>query len=166
MENAKLNILFKEKRPYLNRIAARFTTDEDEKEDLIQETIYRSLSSIEKFIQHPKLMSWLFTIMKNTYINNYRKTKRFETMQQNFLVSDQPKHAKNRGESQFVNADINSALKELSNDNYLIFTMFLEGYKYHEIAQHFNIPEGTVKTRIHVSRKFLQKRLSTYANFN
>lgn len=59
--------------------------------------------------------------------------------------------------------DIKEAMNQLSEDYYVPFTMYFEGYKYHEIAEHLAIPIGTVKTRIHVARKTLKKSLKTYA---
>jgi RNA polymerase sigma factor (sigma-70 family) len=69
----------------------------------------------------------------------------------------------NRGENNFVASDIQHALNKLPKDYYNAFALFLEGFKYYEIAEHLQIPEGTVKTRIHMARKSLQKQLKTYA---
>src|SRR5690606_14089893 len=68
----------------------------------------------------------------------------------------------NRGEGKFIMDDIREALAELSDEYYVPFTMYFEGYKYHEIAVHLDIPIGTVKTRIHVARKSLKKSLKSY----
>jgi len=106
--------------------------------------------------------------MKNTFINNYRRfvkmstfvTKSEEISSANLVFSS----TKNHGESKFVMDDIKKALDRLPDDYYVPFTMYFEGHKYHEIADHLDIPIGTVKTRIHVARKLLKKNLKAYDN--
>ncbi|WP_293905851.1 MULTISPECIES: RNA polymerase sigma factor [unclassified Sphingobacterium] len=164
MENTTIDQLFKEKRPTLKYLAAQFTNDPDEREDLVQETMVRSLASIEKFLKHPKLMSWLYIIMKNTYINQYTRNKRLENYRSEYISTGYRNEiTTNRGENNFIASDIQHALNNLSKDYYNAFAMFLEGFKYYEIAEHLQIPEGTVKTRIHMARKALQKQLKIYS---
>ncbi|MDR2272314.1 MAG: RNA polymerase sigma factor [Sphingobacterium sp.] len=163
MNNSNLNLLVEEKRSLLKHFAGKFTTDPDEKEDLIQETLIRALKSIDDFIKHPKLMSWLYVIMKNVYINQYRKAKRTTDIQNTYINLEAYNTTEaNKGENKFVSDDIEKAMCSLSEENYQIFQLFLEGYKYHEIASYFEMPEGTVKTRIHMTRKKLQKQLKVY----
>ncbi|RKO71101.1 RNA polymerase sigma factor [Sphingobacterium puteale] len=163
MNNSNLNLLVEEKRSLLKHFAGKFTTDPDEKEDLIQETLIRALKSIDDFIKHPKLMSWLYVIMKNVYINQYRKAKRTSDIHETYIGLEAYKTTEaNKGENKFVSDDIEKAMCGLSEDNYQIFQLFLEGYKYHEIASYLGMPEGTIKTRIHMTRKKLQKQLKVY----
>ncbi|MDQ1150963.1 MULTISPECIES: RNA polymerase sigma factor [Sphingobacterium] len=163
MNNYNLNVLINEKRSLLNHFAAKFTADPDEKEDLIQETWIRALKSIDEFVQHPKLMSWLYVIMKHTYINKYRKAKRITEIQDQYVVLESTNTTEhNKGINKFMAEDIEKAMTSLTSDNYEIFRLFLDGYKYHEIASYFDMPEGTVKTRIHMVRKKLQKQLKVY----
>lgn len=163
MNNYNLNVLISEKRSLLNHFAAKFTADPDEKEDLIQETWIRALKSIDEFVQHPKLMSWLYVIMKHTYINKYRKAKRITEIQDQYVVLESTNTTEhNKGINKFMAEDIEKAMTSLTSDNYEIFRLFLDGYKYHEIASYFDMPEGTVKTRIHMVRKKLQKQLKVY----
>ncbi|MGE8242849.1 MAG: RNA polymerase sigma factor, partial [Sphingobacterium sp.] len=68
----------------------------------------------------------------------------------------------NQGESKFVMEDIHEALSNLSEEYYIPFSLYFEGFKYHEISEHLNIPIGTVKTRIHVARKLMKRSLSAY----
>ncbi len=112
------------------------------------------------------MKGWLYTIMKNTFINNYRrfvkistfvtKTDEISSSQLSFSATN------NGGEQKFVMDDIKSALSNLQKEYYVPFTMYFEGFKYHEIADHLQIPIGTVKTRIHVARKLLKKDLKAY----
>jgi RNA polymerase sigma-70 factor (ECF subfamily) len=104
--------------------------------------------------------------MKNTFINNYRRfikissfvTKTDEISSQQLSYSA----THNQGESKFVMDDIKNALSKLQQEYYIPFTMYFEGYKYHEIADTLTIPIGTVKTRIHVARKMLKQNLKVY----
>ena len=104
--------------------------------------------------------------MKNTFINNYRRfvkissfvTKSDEISSANLVFSS----TKNQGESKFIMDDIKLALSKLPEEYFVPFSMYFEGFKYHEIADHLEIPIGTVKTRIHVARKLLKKSLRPY----
>lgn len=106
--------------------------------------------------------------MKNTFINNYRRfvkmstfvTKSEEISSANLVFSS----TKNQGEAKFVMDDIKRSLDKLPAEYCIPFTMYFEGHKYHEIADHLVIPIGTVKTRIHVARKLLKKNLKSYDN--
>lgn len=146
--------------------ALNFTRDEQDAEDLVQDTILKAITYYSKFQEGTNLKGWLYTIMKNTFINNYRKIirtsgvviKSEEISSSNLVYSS----TKNRGENNFVMDDIKVALGKLSEDYYVPFIMYFEGYKYQEIADHLNIPIGTVKTRIHMARIMLKKSLRHY----
>ncbi|WP_164122891.1 MULTISPECIES: RNA polymerase sigma factor [Sphingobacterium] len=163
MRTAELNLTILENSPILNSIAQKFTSDPYEKEELVQETFIRSLKSLDKFIHNPKLIAWLYTIMKNIYINKYRRQVKFRAIESELQnVPHFESKSFNRGESKFVMEDIQGALSKLPASNYEAFTMFVEGYKYNEIADHLQVPEGTVKTRIHMARKLLKEDLKGY----
>lgn len=163
MRTAELNLTILENRPILNSIAQKFTSDPYEKEELVQETFIRSLKSLHKFIHNPKLIAWLYTIMKNIYINKYRRQVRFRAIEADLQnVPHFENTSWNRGESKFIMEDIQDALSKLPPSNYKAFTMYVEGYKYNEIADYLQVPEGTVKTRIHVARKLLKQDLQGY----
>jgi len=128
----------------------------------------KAITYYNKFKEGTNLKGWLYTIMKNTFINNYRRfikmstfvTKSDEISSPNLVFSS----TKNDGEAKFVMDDIKRSLDKLPEDYYIPFTMYFEGHKYHEIAEHLTIPIGTVKTRIHVARKILKKSLKAYDN--
>lgn len=163
MRTAQLNLTILENSPILNSIAQKFTNDPYEKEELVQETFIRSLNYLEKFVHNPKLVAWLYTIMKNIYINKYRRQVKYRTIETELQhITHFEKTSWNQGESKFVMEDIQEALSKLPAANYKAFTMFVEGYKYNEIADHLQIPEGTVKTRIHMARKLLKENLKGY----
>src|SRR5690606_13069951 len=116
------------------------------------------------------LQAWLYTILKNTFINYYRrkvKTNAIIMKSETISSSDLYKSSlRNTAEGKFVMEDIERALSNLSEEYYHPFSMYYEGYKYHEIAEYSQIPIGTVKTRIHVARQHLKKKLKPYATVN
>lgn len=166
MNRIEFNTLVIRQSESLKAYARNFTRDQDDANDLVQDTLLKAVTYFKNFKEGTNLKGWLYTIMKNTFINNYRRvvktnsfiTKEEEITSANLVVSA----TKNRGENKFVMEDINYALSSLSEDYYVPFTMYFEGYKYHEISDHLNIPIGTVKTRIHVARKVMKKTLNAY----
>jgi len=150
----------------LKMYALHFTHDDEDANDLVQDTLLKAITYYNKFKEGTNLKGWLYTIMKNTFINNYRRFVKVNTL---VTKSEEISSAHlalsatgNKGEGKFIMDDIRDALAELSDDYYVPFTMYFEGYKYHEIAVHLGIPIGTVKTRIHVARKLLKKSLRSY----
>lgn len=153
-----------EHRPILKKLAKKFTKDSAERDDLVQETFVRALKYLHKFIDHPKLVSWLYVIMKNIYLNSYRRAHIHRIAEKEIdYVQSMYKNNRNLADSKFVIEDINKSLESLSEENYKIFSMYIEGYKYYEIAEYMQIKEGTIKTRIHFIRKNLKNSLKDYA---
>ena len=150
----------------LKLYARNFTSDYEDANDLVQDTILKAVTYFKNFKEGTNLKGWLYTIMKNTFINNYRrivKTNSFITKDEDISSSNLLLSAScNQGESKFVMEDIHEALANLSEEYYIPFSLYFEGFKYHEISDHLNIPNGTVKTRIHVARKLMKRSLSAY----
>ncbi|PWS30283.1 sigma-70 family RNA polymerase sigma factor [Pedobacter paludis] len=146
--------------------AMKFTKDEDDANDLIQDTMVKAYRFFERFEEGSNLKGWLFTIMRNTYINDYRRLSRSNTLvtKTDEISSSNLAYSAthNQGEATFVMGDINGALAKLPIGLSKPFIRYVEGYKYHEIAVELNIPLGTVKTRIHEARKLLSKQLQMY----
>lgn len=153
---------------YLRPYALHFTRMEDRADDLVQETILKAINYRDKFQEGSNLKAWLYTIMKNTFINNYRRSTKANkvVIQTDEIYADSMLHSSsnNHAEDKFIRKDIETALNRLSDEYYKPFMMHFEGYKYHEIAEYFMIPIGTVKTRIHIARKLLKKSLKHYKN--
>lgn len=151
----------------LSSYAFYFTRDEENANDLVQDTMLKAFSYYSKFKEGTNLQAWLYTILKNTFINYYRrkvKTNAFILTSETLSSSDlYISSLRNGAESKFVMEDIEGALSKLAEEYYYPFSMYYEGYKYHEIADYFRIPIGTVKTRIHVARQQLKKKLKPYA---
>ena len=142
----------------------RFVTDEEESEDLIQETILKALTHRNKFKQNTNLNGWLYTIMRNTFINKYRQSQRARTFldkTDDFYYLNVPdRHTTHNPESNFQYNELIDCINDIREVFLTPFKMHTEGYKYHEIADELNLPVGTVKNRIFHARKEIQKRLS------
>ncbi|HOY40837.1 MAG TPA: RNA polymerase sigma factor [Chitinophagales bacterium] len=142
--------------------AMRLTRDINDAEDLIQETIVRALTNEDKFQEGTNIKAWLFTIMKNIFINDYRKKSKRNTVidtTDNLYYLNASTTISNAGERAFVMNDIRNALMKISNELRVPFLMHYKGYKYHEIAEQLNLPLGTVKSRIFFARKELKDLL-------
>jgi RNA polymerase sigma-70 factor (ECF subfamily) len=166
MTTIEFNTMVTRQAESLKQYALRFTHDSEDANDLVQDTILKALSYCNKFKEGTNLKGWLYTIMKNTFINKYRRFVKIGSM---VIQSDEIPYANlmysasnNLGESKFIMEDIRTALEKLSDEYYVPFSMYFDGHKYHEIAEHLTIPIGTVKTRIHVARKLLKKSLNDY----
>ena len=136
--------------------AMRLTRDINDAEDLIQETIVRALTNEDKFQEGTNIKAWLFTIMKNIFINDYRKKSKRNTVidtTDNLYYLNASTTISNAGERAFVMNDIRNALMKISNELRVPFLMHYKGYKHHEIAEQLNLPLGTVKSRIFFARK-------------
>lgn len=151
----------------LRSFALNFTKDLEDANDLVQDTMLKAVTYYSKFKEGTNLKGWLFTIMRNTFINNYRRLVKTNTLiTQSDDISSANLHfsaSSNKAEGKFVLADIQKALSTLQAEYHDPFMFYFEGYKYHEIADMLNIPIGTVKTRIHVARNILKKYLKTYS---
>ena len=152
--------------PVLRAYTRRFTNDRDESLDLVQDTIVKALVNKNQFRENTNLKAWLYTIMRNTFINNYRKNQRSKTTHdktegQHFLHVEDT-HTFNKPESSYEYQDIWSHVNSLREELLTPFKMYTSGYKYNEIAEHLNIPLGTVKNRIFNARKEIQSKLTGY----
>ena len=155
-----------ELRTTLQSFTSRFTRDREESRDLVQDTMLKALMYKDKFMPDTNLKGWLFTIMRNTFINNYRKAQRSKTLHDNtkdlyFLNIEDP-HTFTSPSHAYEYKDIWKKIDELKSEFQIPFKMYTSGYKYHEISQHLNIPIGTVKNRIFHARKEIQKKLAGY----
>lgn len=149
----------------LKKFARKFTTDQEDLNDLVQDTILKAMTCFEKFQEGTNFKGWLFVLMRNIYINNFRRLNLYlqfaETLSVQFNFSVNPYHS-NGGEERLTNNDIKYALNSLKPIFHVPFARFMEGYQYHEIASELNVPIGTIKTRIHVARTTLKDLLKAY----
>ncbi len=151
----------------LKYFALKLTTDINDAEDLLQETFLKALKYKDKFQEQTNLKSWLYTIMKNTFINNYRRNVRKRNIMtssddKDYLIPA-PDYSEISPESHYNHKEISKTVDQLSDDCRIPFMMHNEGYKYKEIADELELPIGTVKSRIFLARQKLTKALKDYA---
>jgi len=166
MNNRDFTQMVHEHQSMLSAFALKFTGDIDDANDLIQDTMVKALRFSGKFVEGTNIKGWLYTIMRNTFINDYRKnmkkmaliTQEEEISSANLLHSSTP----NQSSSTFAMRDIQFALSKLPESLSIPFIRYFEGYKYHEIAEELDLPLGTVKTHIFEARKRLKKQLNMY----
>jgi RNA polymerase sigma-70 factor (ECF subfamily) len=150
----------------LQRFAMSLTSDRDTALDLVQDTYLKAITYKDKFVDFTNLKAWVFTIMKNTFINNYRRNVKENTIidgTQDLYYLNQP-HDKGfiSPESKYSENEIEMAIDSLSADFRIPFRMHIEGYKYKEIADELGLKIGTVKSRIFFTRQKLMFMLKDY----
>lgn len=150
----------------LRKLAYKFTSDPQDINDLVQDTLVKAIRYCHQFKSGSNLKAWLFVIMRNTYINNYRKTLMSRaitnSMEELSTLSLHTQITHNKAEGKFTQQDVASAMKKLSIKLYQPIELYILGYKYFEIAEQTGIPIGTVKTRIHLGRVQLKQLLKDY----
>lgn len=142
------------------------TANRDEARDLLQDTTLKALDNQEKFTANTNFKGWVFTIMRNIFINNYRRNARNQTMVDQ---TEDLYHLNLPQESGFSTPDgafnakeITKAINSFPDEYRIPFTMHVAGYKYNEIAEKMRLPLGTVKSRIFFTRQKLQAMLKEF----
>lgn len=150
----------------LRNFALKLTRDSDDAADLTQETITKAFYNRGKFREGTNMRAWLYTIMKNIFINNYRRKSYGlvvnDDTETQFYINSHPTKEHNLGERKMIMQEIRSAISALSNHLRIPFEMAFRGYRYEEIASYLQVPLGTVKIRIHNARKKLRSALKDY----
>jgi RNA polymerase sigma factor (sigma-70 family) len=150
----------------LREFALRFTQDIDSADDLLQDTLLKAVNYYHRFEEGTNLRGWLYTIMRNTFINGFRlNTSRNEMVSQVEEISFSQlmiSASVNAADGSFIMRDIKAALLMLPQMHCIPFLRYVEGYRYEEIAKELKCPIGTVKTRIHEARKSLRGLLAEY----
>jgi RNA polymerase sigma factor (sigma-70 family) len=153
-------------RPTLRGFSHHFTRDKEECLDLVQDTLLKALTYRDSFRVGTNLKGWLFTIMRNTYINGYRKSKHERTLKDNtrelYFLNVEDTHTFNRPSESLEFKEVWRSVNAVREELLIPFKMHATGYKYHEIAEHMKLPIGTIKNRIFHARKEIQKRLAGY----
>ena len=151
---------------YLKPFAMTLTRDSESAKDLVQETLYRALANKEKYLDGTNIKAWLYTIMRNIFINNYRRSAKQNTIIDNtpndFLLDHNQFSTVNAAETNLSVKNIYEAIHQLPEIFKTPFQLYFEGYKYHEIALVLKEPLGTIKSRIHFARKLLKQQLERF----
>lgn len=147
----------------LNAFAYNLTKNSEEAKDLYQETAIRAITNKEKFNPGTNLKAWLFTIMKNIFINNYRKKMKKNTIIDNtdnmYFINSGSHIIDNDAGRNILMSELNKMIKNLDENFRIPFEMHFDGYKYQEISDELSLPLGTVKSRIFFARKELKKQI-------
>jgi RNA polymerase sigma factor (sigma-70 family) len=147
----------------LERFALSLTMNREDAKDLVQETYLKALTYREKFMNNTNLKAWVYTIMKNSFINKYRRSVRENTTFDNtsdLYYLNQANQGNDSSPEISLHADeIQAHIDNLEDDLRIPFQMHQDGYKYKEIAEEMNLKIGTVKSRIFFGRKKLMEAL-------
>ena len=150
----------------MRNFAFSLTLNREEAEDLLQDTTLKVLDNQDKFTENVNFKGWVLTIMKNIFINNYRKIVRNQTVIDKTEDLYHLNLPQNSGfaspESAYSVREINKSINSFANEYRIPFSMHVQGYKYEEIAEKMSLPIGTVKSRIFLARKRLQEKLKDY----
>ena len=144
----------------LRKYAYSLTLNWDRADDLLQETFTRVLCNVDKFENDGKFISWTRAIMHNAFINCSKREERYQTIDERFC-SNQITTRCDTGSRAEIN-DIYNTLDKLPGNAGTVMRLFISGHKYIEISVIMNIPLGTVKTRINLSRAILREKLKDY----
>lgn len=141
----------------LKPFAITLTKDQETAKDLCQETLCKAFTYRDKYEPGTNIKAWLFTIMRNIFINDYRRKARKKIVME--AVKQSTTQYALSSETMVRLKEINAALHQLPAIFKNTCLLYLDGYKYHEIALALNEPLGTVKSRIHFAKKMLQKQV-------
>lgn len=151
--------------PELHTFALKLTQDQDSAKDLVQECVLKVFDNAHKFIHTENFKGWVYTIMRNIFINNYRRTSREQRMtDSNFTEYVYTKAAQDERLDEIYDLKLlHKTIKSLPDETRKPFMMFVAGMKYKEIADAMHLPIGTVKSRIFFARKKLKSDLKGFS---
>ncbi|NBC10072.1 MAG: sigma-70 family RNA polymerase sigma factor [Bacteroidetes bacterium] len=160
MSSTEFYTKFDQMSTLLHSFAYNLTKNVEDAKDLFQETAFRALTNRDKFRPGTNFKAWLFTIMKNIFINNYRKKVKANTIMDStdnmYYINSGSVVISNKAESNIMMKELKHMIEELDDSTKIPFLMHYQGYKYQEIADHLDLPLGTVKSRIFFARKELK----------
>jgi len=151
---------------FLKPFAVTLTRDNEPAKDLYQETLFRALANKDKYNVGTNIKAWLYTIMRNIFINNYRRKAKQATILDNseneFLINLNQGAVYNEAIAKINLKELKEAIYNLPEIFKTPFLLYFDGYKYHEIAEMLDEPLGTIKSRIHFARKLLKSYVQRF----
>ncbi|MBQ2779913.1 MAG: RNA polymerase sigma factor [Bacteroidaceae bacterium] len=166
MDTAKFRRELLEVQSELQRFAYKLTADKEEANDLLQETSLKALDNMDKYMPDTNFKGWVYTIMRNIFINNYRKIVRDQAIVDKTDNLYHLNHTQELDgyitENNYDTKEIYRAVNALPKEYRIPFMMHLSGFKYREIAERLGLPLGTVKSRIFFTRQHLQMLLKDF----
>lgn len=149
--------------PSLMKYAHRLRLGSDDAKDLVQETFLKVLLNKDKFVDKGYLKAWTYTVMKNTFINNYRRAMsgkiNSEISDATLFIHHRKAPNEDSPDSVYSHKEITNCIQEMNQKLRVPFQMYLDGYKYKEIADTINLKLGTVKFRIFQARQVLMAKM-------
>jgi len=146
--------------------ALMLTSNRDDANDLLQDTLLKALSNQDKYADNTNFKGWVFTIMRNIFINNYRRASRaatlIDTTENLYHLNLSQNSGLESPEGTVGAGEITQAINNFSDEYRIPFSMHVQGYKYNEIADRMNLPLGTIKSRIFLVRKRLRETFRDY----
>ena len=156
---------FDQQSQLLHSFAYNLTKNSEDAKDLYQETAFRAITNRDKFRPGTNLKAWLFTIMKNIFINNYRKKVKANTIidstDNQYYLNSGSHSIENAADSNMLIKELTEMIEELEDSTRVPFLMHYQGFKYQEIADRLGLPLGTVKSRIFFARKDLKSQIAS-----
>ena len=150
----------------LRSFAMKLTCDYEDANDLLQDTTLKGLDNEDKYEQETNFKGWIYTIMRNIFINNYRKNLRDQTFvdktDNQYFLNSSSDLAVDSMESAYDVKEMNRVVNSMPKEYRIPFSMFVAGFKYREISDKLNLPIGTVKSRIFFTRQKLQTALKDF----
>jgi RNA polymerase sigma factor (sigma-70 family) len=166
MSTVEFNQMLVNNAEFLKPFAITLTRDSEAAKDLFQETLFRALANKDKYSVGTNIKAWLYTIMRNIFINNYRRKVKqntiFDSTPNDFLINQTQSVVANNAESNLRLKDIQEAIHNLPQIFRNPFLLYFDGFKYHEIADMLSEPVGTIKSRIHFARKLLKTQIERH----
>ena len=151
---------------FLKPFAITLTRDHELAKDLFQETLLRALANKEKYNDGTNVKAWLYTIMRNIFINSYRRKAKqntiFDNTPNDYLLDYNQGAVSNAAIAGINMKEVQAAIHNLPIIFKNPFLLYFDGFKYHEIADMLGEPLGTIKSRIHFARKLLKAQIERH----
>jgi len=166
MKSANFQTKLIELQDNMLNFAYMLTSNRDDAYDLLQDTTLKVLDNEDKYAENTNFKGWVFTIMRNIFINNYRRSVRsatiIDTTDNLYHLNLSQDSGLESPEGAYGAQEITAAINDFADEYRIPFSMHVAGYKYNEIAEKMNLPLGTVKSRIFQARRRLQALFSEY----